>query len=370
MKIKLIKISIAILMVASASCSSTNNTFLFKTPSAILYDKLNTENDTLKVVVIGGSITWGAGATIPWENSWSYQLKTQLEKKHFKKVELVNLGIGATGSDFGLYRIADVLKYHPDLVIVEFAVNDNLFSKEEIEFTHSTLFQSLYSSGCAVLWLNLKTEIGESASDKIHLVTDNYLIPMSEPNLKQGDYVDGIHPNDVGHTKISNQIFSALTVLKSNPQSKFYGLDNVFTKLKPLNFKRFDIDLEKIGWEKEKGPYYFDNIYKSVAKSDTLEFEFEGSSIGLVLNLKRLLDVDKGVFKAVIDGGNEIDINLAWNNDWELIKPCFLAENLKEGKHNLRLVYTQNPSSNNVSAIEIINLLASGAENISVTLLE
>ena len=38
---------------------------------------------------------------------------------------LINAGIGATDSDYGCLRVQrDVLSQNPDLVIVEFAVND------------------------------------------------------------------------------------------------------------------------------------------------------------------------------------------------------------------------------------------------------
>ena len=41
------------------------------------------------------------------------------------KINNINRAIGATGSRFGLYRLSrDVLPYKPDLIFIEFAIND------------------------------------------------------------------------------------------------------------------------------------------------------------------------------------------------------------------------------------------------------
>lgn len=48
-------------------------------------------------------------------------------KQQYSNVQFtsINSGIGGTGSDLGVFRTErDVLQYHPDLVFVEFAVND------------------------------------------------------------------------------------------------------------------------------------------------------------------------------------------------------------------------------------------------------
>jgi hypothetical protein len=76
--------------------------------------------------VIGGSITQGAGASAA-ANRW-VNLVQDWWKRTFpaSACTLVNAGIGATGSDYGALRLRrEVLSHNPDLVIVEFAVNDS-----------------------------------------------------------------------------------------------------------------------------------------------------------------------------------------------------------------------------------------------------
>lgn len=81
-------------------------------------------NDTLRIGVIGGSITEGASATKS-ENSYGARLckflKNNYPDKHFS---LIIAGIGATTSRFACSRvIEDLLLKRPNLIIIEFAAN-------------------------------------------------------------------------------------------------------------------------------------------------------------------------------------------------------------------------------------------------------
>lgn len=77
------------------------------------------KGSSLKVTYLGGSITE--------QNGWRiYSL--EWFKQFFPKSEFmeINAAIGGTGSDFGAYRLKEqVLKFKPDIVFVEFCVNDN-----------------------------------------------------------------------------------------------------------------------------------------------------------------------------------------------------------------------------------------------------
>lgn len=78
------------------------------------------------VAYFGGSITAAKG--------WRPQTTTLLQHR-YPKVQLteVNAAIGGTGSYLGVFRLQqDVLAHRPDLVFVEFAVNDGGASSEQI----------------------------------------------------------------------------------------------------------------------------------------------------------------------------------------------------------------------------------------------
>ena len=76
------------------------------------------DHEPVTIVYFGGSITNHPGYRV-FSEEW---FKTQYPESKFTTV---NAGIGGTGSDLGVFRMdQDVMEHNPDLVFVEFAVND------------------------------------------------------------------------------------------------------------------------------------------------------------------------------------------------------------------------------------------------------
>lgn len=83
-------------------------------------------NQLVKVAYLGGSITAAPGWRVQ-SREWFAQQFPQ------GKFEEINAAIGGTGSDLGVFRLQnDVLQHKPDLLFVEFAVNDSGASPEQI----------------------------------------------------------------------------------------------------------------------------------------------------------------------------------------------------------------------------------------------
>lgn len=80
----------------------------------------------VKIGYLGGSITAAPG--------WRVQSLEWFARQFPKaKFEEINAAIGGTGSDLGVFRLFnDVLRHNPDLLFVEFAVNDGGASVEQI----------------------------------------------------------------------------------------------------------------------------------------------------------------------------------------------------------------------------------------------
>jgi lysophospholipase L1-like esterase len=90
-----------------------------------LFGKLR-KGGPVNIAYLGGSITQAPG--------WRLQTLESL-KKEFPNAQLkeINAGIGGTGSDLGVFRLqVDVLEQKPDLLFVEFAVNDSGRKAEDI----------------------------------------------------------------------------------------------------------------------------------------------------------------------------------------------------------------------------------------------
>ena len=78
-------------------------------------------NEEVTIVFIGGSITVGVG-----KHGYVKNVAGWFQKNYPRaKIKYVNAGMHGTGSDFGAKRYdRDVLRHDPDLVFIEFAVND------------------------------------------------------------------------------------------------------------------------------------------------------------------------------------------------------------------------------------------------------
>ncbi len=90
------------------------------------FAKANTEGAEVRIGYLGGSITAQKG--------WRPKTLEYFQKTYPKaKFSEINAAIGGTGSDLGVCRLKqDVLDHKPDLLFVEFAVNDGGASPEQI----------------------------------------------------------------------------------------------------------------------------------------------------------------------------------------------------------------------------------------------
>jgi len=171
------------------------------------------KGEPCRIAVIGGSITQGAGAT-EWNRQWGSRFAAGWRRAFPKaKIDFVNAGIGATGSDIGAFRLRrDVLAKKPDVVAVEFSVNDR-DCRERAESYEGVLRQLLKApGGVAVILLGMVDQGGSNAQAWHGKVAAHYGVPYVSyrdgiyfPYVKEGAVKwtdispDAIHPNDDGH---------------------------------------------------------------------------------------------------------------------------------------------------------------------------
>ena len=280
------------------------------------------KGDSIKVAYLGGSITA--------QNGWRI-LSLDWMKQRFPKAKFseINAAIGGTGSDFGVFRLFDhVLKFNPDLVFVEFAVNDGGAPDAKITRSMEGIVRQIWQRNpktdiCFVYTISepsLKTEqdgglpnsakVMEKVADFYKIpsvnfgfevskrVTNHQLIFKNASKELDGVKVfspDGVHPYpETGHViynGVLTQSFEKMSSAK-HQKPKNHKLSAPIAPDYFANTQMIDIanaNLSK-NWQLlwvENQPQFsgFKNFLKTVGKADrsgeTLTIHFKGQVVGV-----------------------------------------------------------------------------------------
>ena len=186
-----------------------------------VFKKAN-RGESVTISYLGGSITNGSSADPKETNCFAYQT-TQWWKKTFPdtKINYVNAGIGATDSYLGVHRVAqDVLFKNPDLVVVEFSVNDyHSHNQESYESLLRRILKYKTKPAVVALCLTQFSQEGQCIdySQYHKIIADHYNVSVISygdvvgPRLENGTLQwnqlgpsdDFTHPNNAGHKIIS-----------------------------------------------------------------------------------------------------------------------------------------------------------------------
>jgi lysophospholipase L1-like esterase len=117
------------------------------------FDRKAAEGQPLSVVFFGGSLTWGANASDPQRTSYRALMADYLQKKYPKSsFTFHDAAIGGTGSALGMFRLErDVLAKNPDLVFLDFTINDNIYESTPRSLaSYEILLREMISRGIPV----------------------------------------------------------------------------------------------------------------------------------------------------------------------------------------------------------------------------
>ncbi|MHB1456287.1 MAG: SGNH/GDSL hydrolase family protein [Armatimonadota bacterium] len=338
-----------------------------------------------KIVVgtIGGSITEGAAASTP-ERRWA-NLAAQWWITHFPntKVEFVNAGIGATGSNIGAHRAKEhLLKFNPDVVIMEYAVNDPN-DKLAAETLEGMVRQTLkMPNKPAVMLLFTMNPQGANAQEWHSKIGYHYGLPMISyrdglyPEFESGAIKwesimpDGIHPNDQGMKYIGQYIGSFLDgVLANLPADKKLPrikrmpkpfISDVFEYTEMLNSDSI-MPVANKGWT-PANVYRFGNCWETTTPGSELDFDVEGDTISLVFFR---IKGDKGIAEAQVDDTPAVKMNAWFDADWGGYS-CWelIARNLGPGKHRLKIkVLHENATQSNGHKFQLQSIMEAGIKH-------
>ncbi|MDR3283845.1 MAG: SGNH/GDSL hydrolase family protein [Treponema sp.] len=177
--------------------------------------------EPVSVVALGGSITTGYQASPPDMSGWAGLVRTWWDtkaKETGSEIIWHNSGASGTDSAYGAIRIQDhALAYEPDVVILEFAINDQwLNPKVRRRSFEGALRQLLDGSGRAVLLLalNQKGDVNAGQRQEQEPIGNHYgLATLAWADWAKSalwnTYFTGsesIHPNNAGHANIAQGI--------------------------------------------------------------------------------------------------------------------------------------------------------------------
>ena len=310
--------------------------------------------ESLVIGFLGGSITQGSLSSTP-KTCYAY-LVYEWWKKSFPNAafSFVNGGIGGTTSHYGGARAwKDVLCYRPDIVTVDFSVNDdaNEFFEETYEGTLRRLLAAP-SAPAVVVLNNVFYDTGKNAQDYHNRIADHYGIPHVSikdtvyPDVESGKIVraditpDNLHPNDKGHRLVAEEICKLLDSIKAEVEEETIAGENIegkSTKTEasvllpaPLTENAYEhsrliqiqdneaiLDGFLVDPIEKKGMLdIFKNGWTAAHTNDKISFEIECSCLAVQYRKSVQQPVPKA--KAVIDGDEEHAVILDGNftEDW------------------------------------------------------
>jgi lysophospholipase L1-like esterase len=169
---------------------------------------------TVRVGFLGGSITAGAGASRR-SKRYSSLFTAALERRYpGLRVEQLNAGVGSTGSRYAASRAGrDLLDALPDLVLIEFAVNDFGEAPGDAAATLEGVVRQalLRNPEAPVVLLFMAKGDGRNAQAEHEAVGRHYALPMISwrdavwPLIDaarlpwKAVFKDDPHPNNDGH---------------------------------------------------------------------------------------------------------------------------------------------------------------------------
>lgn len=333
---------------------------------------------SVKVAYLGGSITAAPG--------WRVKSREWLQEQYPKaKFEEIHAAIGGTGSDLGVFRLGrDVTRHKPDLLFVEFAVNDGGAPPKRIHKAMEGIVRQTWKADpktdiCYVYTLtqrflgDLQSGKMPRAASAMEELADHYGIPSIHFGVevakleKAGEIIfkapkpkgwsakptvfstDGVHP----HVQTGHQLYVE-AIARSWPKIKKASGKAAAHKLgEPLRddnwekAKMVSITPEMLSgeWTKLAADHTLSKrfrrnmpeLYQAVKPGATLSFKFEGITAGVF----DVLGPDGGQLRYQVDDAkaatrNRIDGYCTYHR----MSKLNLANEIDPGIHSVKITLT------------------------------
>lgn len=319
------------------------------------------KGENIKIAYIGGSITEGYSdnITLKTEEKW-VDMSTKWLDEQFPESEItyVNAGLSGTPSILGNVRLErDVLSNEPDVVFVEFAVNDGA------DTLHKNAYESLVRTlltqdkDIAVVLLFTIIESGHTCQPHMSQIGEHYGLPMislpdsmwveiEEGRMAWSDYsADQSHPNVEGSVMIRDFVINYFTELMAIDSDKTGTVDKTLPD--PLYSGAYadmtfldntNANAEISGFEESDcGHHWFKNGWQF--RGDTgasVKFQVECSKLALVFkaNNSKMF----GEAEIYIDGELKTKVNSNKSDGWNNPVTEYIIDNDESANHTVEIV--------------------------------
>lgn len=310
--------------------------------------------EPVTIAYIGGSITEGANAGPQKTNCYAYRSYEAFKEKYGNpekdNVSIINAGMSGTPSLLGMIRynrdVIECSEQKPDLVFVEFAVNDG------DDTTNGNAFESMVrdilnaDNKPAVVLVFSVFKSRWNLQDRLQPVGKHYDLPMLSikdaivPELQEGTltnrkfFSDDYHPGNYGHQLMADCITYLLDTIAQEETAEadivipeeakigksFCGVQMIDSKRIPegvtINAGSFvKIDNNIAGFKANTEKVFPDNFSKGT-DSENGEFTMNLDCKNLVLVFKKANGSEFGKAVVTIDGEKTLkfDGTGGWNS--------------------------------------------------------
>ena len=301
-------------------------------------EKVKAKED-VRISYFGGSITAGAGSSKP-QFCYRELLTAWLSKDnpgvHFTPY---NAAIGGTGSWLGAFRCYnDVIYQRPDLVIVEFAVNDGGGKEQDVIASMEGIVRQLRRAASKpdilFVYTMVKSHLDDFKAGNLpptmqyhEKVAEHYGIPSvcmakhSAEAILSGkmtidDFTkDGVHPKDAGYALYLEALQPFFAKIKEQPGTPAGALPKPLSphplenaKLIPYDWAQMDSDW--LGWQLSSSAN-LPHVAVANKPGATITLKFKGDQVGIY----DIIGPDTGNLDFSLDGG-------AWQHRVNFDKYC------------------------------------------------
>jgi lysophospholipase L1-like esterase len=297
----------------------------------------------VRIAYLGGSITAAPG--------WRVKTLAWFKERYPQAaVSGIDAAIGGTGSDLGVYRVGfDALRHHPDLLFVEFAVNDSGADPVEIQRGMEGIVRQTWSADPATDICFVYTLTGgmvaelqggrfPRAASAMEAVADHYRIPSlhfgvevvkrigeqtlvfkaaKDPSAEEKAAIgsrlvftnDDVHPLDAGHVLYAEVAARHLpALLTAAPTAHVLPAPLLADNHEHASLLPLERVMPGAGWVKldpasdgraKDFANRMPSLYRAEQPGARLTFRFRGTAVGVY----DLLGPDCGQVVVTIDGG-------------------------------------------------------------------